>query len=258
MILRLCLLLVALLWCASLGYSQEPPPPPEELQKKIAEWVRTQQIYSEEESEWSEQQRRLSDLNELRQVEIDRLSEAITKAQGRVDEIMEKQDEFAEERSELRAWRRDASRIVEGLEKKLRPLTPLMPVVLRERAEESILRLEAGPDANAALQNRVRDILLVLREFSDFQRTLTVDRERREIDGEEREIELLYFGLDQAYYVDPSNSYAGHGYPTLEGWVWVEDNSLANDIRETLQIQGKQLSPAFSSLPFTPRPATDK
>src|SRR5690606_11610359 len=122
---------------------------------------------------------------------------------------------------DMRQWRRDLERRVGELENELRPLLKLFPLPLREKVEEAAIRLEEN-DPEAPLQNRARDLLAITQAALAFHRNLTADNEVREIEGERREIGVLYLGLAQAYYVDQTGKHAGYGSPTPEGWKWVE------------------------------------
>ena len=68
--------------------------------------------------------------------------------------------------------------------------------------------------------------------------------------GARREVDILYLGMSQAWYVDAEAKYAGYGVPGETGWVWTEDNSIATSARSAIDIQARRATPAFVKLPL--------
>lgn len=243
--------LLTLLFSATLLASAEDKPSPGSLaQKKVEEWVLTRQLISKESSEWETEKQTLSGLNEIRTKETAQLDEFIQAAEERVEEIDKKRSEFSDTEQELKTWRRDIETNVAQFEERLRAEIPRFPPPLRVQVEEALLRLES-PDPERPLQNRVRDVLVVLQSYVNFENTITVDAELREVDGTDREVDTLYLGLSQAWYVDRSGKFAGTGVPTSEGWKWTPDKSIASKVRRAIEIQTKTAQPGFVELPFT-------
>lgn len=220
------------------------------VQVELKQWVLTRQLIARENSNWQSEQETLSDLNEVRQREIGQLKEFSEAAGKRIDEIDKQRKKIVAEESELKVWRRSLKSQVTLLESELRPLISLFPVPLRAKVEESLARIEE-PDAERPLQNRMRDVLLVMQEYLNFHNTITLDADIRAIDGEDREIEVLYMGLTQAWYVDQTGQYSGYGVPGSDGWVWTEAPALATAVRQAIAIQSRQATPAFVRLPIS-------
>lgn len=220
------------------------------LQKQTEEWIATRRLIGEEAAAWQAEKASLGELNEIRAKESVQLDDFVNAAGARIAELSSKQADLAEERSSLKAWRAALEADLGRLEAGLRPLLPRFPAPLREKIEESLLRLEA-PEPDQPIQNRARDVLLVLQACLEFHNTITVDSEVREIAGERREIEVLYLGLTQAWYVDASGKHSGLGVPGGQGWIWTEDNALAGPVRSAIEIQSRRATPAFVELPLS-------
>lgn len=220
------------------------------VQTKLQEWIKTEQLISREQSEWEAGKATLQDLNQIRSEETKQLREFGEAAKLRVSEIAEKRASFAGEKEELRQWRKELSSFVSEWEKKLKPLVSRFPPPLEEKIEPSLKRFK-NPEPDVPLQNRVRDILLITQAAVSFDGTITVDSDLREIEGETREVQVLYLGLNRAWYATTTGSFAGHGQPTAEGWKWTEDNRLAATVREAIDIQRRAAPPAMVTLPFT-------
>ena len=138
---------------------------------------------------------------------------------------------------------------INTLEQQIRPLLPRFPAPLRGKVEEALIRIES-PDPDQPLQNRTRDILLVLQAYLEFQNSLTVESDIREIAGARREVEILYLGTSQAWYVDIDGKHSGYGIPADSGWTWTEDNSIAPRVRAAIDIQARRAAPTFVELPL--------
>ncbi|MBL9155933.1 MAG: DUF3450 family protein [Verrucomicrobiales bacterium] len=224
------------------------------LQEKTREWIETRRLIGAETAAWEGEKASLSDLNAIRAKETAQLDEFVKAATVRVEELGKKKSALAKEESDLKAWRANLETDLSRLESDLRPLLKRLPAPLREKIQESLVRLES-PEPDQPLQNRARDVLLVLQACMEFQNALAVDTEAREIDGERREVEVLYLGLTQAWYVDASGQHSGHGVPGETGWIWTQDKSIASQVRSAIEIQTRRATPAFVELPLTNAPS---
>ncbi len=237
------------------GLAQENSLPPSiEVQSKLEQWVKTRQIISEEASHWEIEKETLTELNEVRKRETAQLEDYLLAAGERVEQLATQRESFAAEESELKRWRMTLEDRVSKLQSAIKPLLGCIPPPLREKIGESLIRLETE-NPEEPLQNRTRDLLLVLQAYLEFQSTLTADSEVREIGGERREIDVLYAGMTQAWYVDTKGKHSGYGHPGNDGWIWVEDSSIAGKVHEALDIQSRQAMPAFVELPLVKGPS---
>lgn len=251
-------LAIILLAVVSTGVAQEGPakkvPGAKEVQDELREWVLTRQLISREQSAWQEQKETWRNLNQIRREEIEQLGEFTSSAKTRVDELRTKQTELEKERAALRTWRGEASKEVEQLEKSLVPLLPLFPTPLRQTLREPLERLDAVPGdsdgSERSLQDRARDIILILQAYREFQGTITIDREVISLGGKEREVEILYLGMSRAWFVDLRDEISGTGIPSPEGWTWTEDPSLASTVRRAIAMRRNEAPPQFLEIPL--------
>jgi len=220
-----------------------------EVQTALKQWVKTRQLISSERANWAAEKVTLSDLNEIRQREIEQLGEFTKTGAARVKEIDGKRKQLTEEEADLKVWRRNLGAAVDSMEKQLLPLIPLFPSPLRSKIEEAILRIET-PDPDRPLQHRSRDVLLVMQAYLNFRNAITVDTDIRRIDDKDREVQVLYLGMTQAWYVDQTGSYSGYGVPSPSGWTWTEEPILAASVAEAIAIQTRSAAPAFVKLPL--------
>ncbi|MEC5126320.1 DUF3450 family protein [Verrucomicrobiales bacterium BCK34] len=244
--------LVAILVAGSLSASAQDrkKAAPEEIQTKLQEWVKTKQILGEEKAAWEEENATLSQLNEIRNRELEQLKEFTESARSRAAELDKQLSGFAEERESLKEWRRKLQSLVNGWEEQILTSKDLFPAPLRDKVEESLLRIEEA-DPERPLQQRTRDVLLISQAYLDFQNVFTIDSEVRQINGEARSVDVLYLGMSKAWFVDASGRYGGSGAPTPEGWQWTENNKLAPTIREAIEVQARRTPPVLVTLPLS-------
>ncbi len=227
-----------------------------EVQEKLRQWVKTQQLISGEKAGWEAEKSSLADLNELREQEAAQLDELIATAGTRLSDAETRLAELNEEEESLRTQRAEKESRIGELEAGVRSLLPGFPAPLLEQLGDAVERLqdaESGHGSSGApLQNRYRDVLAVLTEAGAFDSRLTLDTELREIDGRTLEVQVLYLGLANAYFTDRSGAYSGTGKPATAagGWEWSVQPELAASIQQTIGIFQKQASPELVKLPL--------
>ncbi len=248
------LLLFQILLGGLIAFAQEeaaPPtaPGPAEIQEKIREWVRVQQLTIETENGWKEERQILQDFNGLRQKELEQISQTLAAAGERAEHYDAQLSKLETEGSDLRSARKKLESAIGPLEARIQSLLPTFPPPLRHKISESEDRLQQS-DAKRPLQERYRDVLSILTEAANFDRQISLHTESREVDGEERELQVLYLGLARAYYVDRSGNFGGIGVPGPEGWTWTAQPALASSIQHTIAVHQRDANPALVRLPL--------
>lgn len=247
--IRTALLLTAVFLlqpASSVVFGQEPAPASVEAKsKRLFELKKT---ISAESAAWEEQKRLFEGLTQLRESEIGKIDEFTASAEKRIEEVKKKRAELDGEETARQEWRTSFDERLAELEEQLRPLLVRFPPPLRLKVEESALRLEEN-DPETPLQDRFRDVITILGATLEFQNRITVDAGLREVEGESVEVDTIYLGLSQAFYVSRTGKSAGTGIPTDEGWVWTENPSLAASIRNAIAVQQREAPPIFVELP---------
>jgi hypothetical protein len=126
----------------------------------------------------------------------------------------------------------------------------VVPAPLQEKLQPLFQRLPEDPvNTKVAVAERFQNVLGILNEINKSNNEITVGFEVRTLaDGRPSEVQSLYVGLAQGYYLSARGE-AGIGRPTVDGWSWVSSKAVAPDVLMALEIlQGKQ-TPAFVPLP---------
>ena len=230
--------------------AQEKPPSPDLTREKLRQWIQTKKIIARESVQWESEKQMLSDLIALRDRESSQMDEVISQAQERVADVEKETGKLASEEKARELWRGEFEKKVTGIEDALIPRIAYLPNPLKDKMTDAISRLEDRDD-EGDLQGRFRDVLAILNEAISFNSQIQMIPEIREVENQRIEVEVLYLGLHQAWYVDHTERIAGVGIPTKEGWIWKPDHSIASRVRRAIDIQTRKEPPAFTRLPLS-------
>jgi hypothetical protein len=177
---------------------------------------------------------------------------------GRLDELGEGNAEVKRERQALEAENKELEGLMEAarlkaveLERRLPTLINRLPGVLIERLKPLTERLPENPEhTRMKATERLQTLVGVLNEIDKFASSLSVESEiRKTAEGKEVEVQTLYVGLAQAYFVGESGQFAGVGTPGESGWVWSRQEGLAGPVQRAIAVYRNQQPPAFVALP---------
>jgi hypothetical protein len=220
----------------------------------LEKWIETQQVIARESKDWQQGREILAGRLELVKGEIATLQAKTREAEAGVAEADARRAELLAGNDELKATGAQLETAVAALEGEVRRLFPALPEPVRERLRPLQERMPAdGAAVTVSAAERFQNVLGILNEVNKANSEITVACEVRELDGGRRaEVQVLYVGLAQAFYVSAGGE-AGVGRPGPDGWTWEPDGTLAGDVLSALDIlQGKH-SPAFVPLPVTIR-----
>jgi DNA repair exonuclease SbcCD ATPase subunit len=240
-------------------YAQEAAPvPAEELRASVREWVETMRKIQEEENSWTRDKEVLQGYREGLEKEIDDLKEEIERAKTRRDggdkqslDKLAERDTYAAAQDELAGQLRV---LEEGIAAKL----PLFPAPLREQAKVALAieTLQGGlslpPDKQTQdISKRLFNATELLAEVEKFQQLVHLHTElRKDPQGREFKMQMVYFGLAMAYGVNEDGSFAVAGRPGAGGWEFQQRADLAPKIQELVKSAGDEKHASFTKLPL--------
>jgi len=222
----------------------------EETRLTMDKWLETQQIISRERKDWQQGKEILLGRIDLIKKEIASLEEKTQEAQASVTEASKKRDEVAAERDQLTTISDQLTGSVTSMEGEVRTLLATIPEPLKTRLQTLIQRIPEDPaTTRVTTPERFQNVIGILNELNKANTEITVNYEVRTLaDGRPAEVQAIYVGLAQAYYVSAGGE-AGIGRPAADGWKWEQARSIAPDLTTALEIlQGKH-TPAFVPLP---------
>ncbi len=127
-------------------------------------------------------------------------------------------------------------------------LRPALPPRL-SAALELPYRSVAAPDL--AVAERFRHAMTILNRCNQFNQSFVLAEEILPVapGTEPRLLEIVYWGLAQAAALDRAHDQAFVGRPVDGVWTWQEQDGLAGDVAELLDVYQDKAPPAFVTLP---------
>jgi Skp family chaperone for outer membrane proteins len=216
----------------------------------LAKWVETQRLLAKERKDWEEGKETLKARIALVQGEIDALAEKRKDLDSTSSEASQKMAELNRKRDETGIAADELRRSAESLERRLKTTWPSLPSPLQEKLRPLYDRIPADPaTTTVAIAERFQNVVGMLNEVNKFNSEITRTKELRTLsDGKPSEVETVYVGLGQAYFLSAKGE-AGTGYPTKTGWKWERADRNASQIAEVFDILAGKSKPSFVSLP---------
>ena len=210
----------------------------EKTRNVIEQWVETEQIISEEKSDWILEKSILGDTQVLLSKELTRIEKAIGDLEDSATAADADRAALSEEKEKQTAAAAVVRSNIGALEKKVKDIIKTLPEPLADKIKPLIRRLPNDPEnTKLSLGERVQNVVGILSQADKFNSTITLSNESREIsEGKVVQVTTLYWGLAQAYFVDNAGSYAGVGKPGDEAWVWTEIKDIGPEIKQLLDI----------------------
>lgn len=219
----------------------------------IGEWVTTERLISEEESEWKMEKSALLDLKQA-------LSTEIAELNAKLKQTEEEAVGAARQREEL-LGRKDAAQqatrsLHQGLDRAVNLLNQafvLLPTPVADRLAPYRKKLVPAKGLPMPpLRQRVDAMVSLLQAIQSFHRSATLERQEFTLDdNQSREFQVIYFGLGSAYFVNESGTVAGYGQPGENGWKWTRADGLAREISTGVDMLNNRAMPRFLELPVT-------
>ena len=236
---------------------QTPPDGPagpslDETRLTLSKWIETQQIISKERNDWQQGKEVLQGRIELVGKEVGQLKERIAQSEKAVEESNRKRDELVAQNAQLKEVGGQLAESVTAMESQVRKLARLAPEGIASKLAPLLQRIPTDAAATRiSVAERFQNVLGILNELNKANSEITIAYEIRKLaDGSSSEVQVIYVGLGQAYYLSPRGE-AGIGRPGDQGWTWEPASEQAGQIFTALEvIQGKH-PPAFVALPVT-------
>jgi hypothetical protein len=223
----------------------------EETRLTLAKWIETQQIIAKERNDWQQGREILQGRIDLVGKEVGVLKERIRQSEEAVAQSDRKRDELLAQDAELKTLGEQLATAATVMEEQIRGLLKQLPDPVKGRIAPLVERIPADPAATRVTPaERFQNVLGILNEVNKANSEISVAYEIRTLaDGSSSEVQVIYLGLAQAYFLSPKGE-AGIGRPTEDGWKWEPAPGAANQILLALEvIEGKHV-PTFVPLPI--------
>lgn len=220
-------------------------------QENMAKWIQTQQIISKELSDWKTGREILEDRVSLTQGQFEQVKGNMAKTEEEIAKADSTKKEQVVKREELLAATAAMKEALPTLETQIKELHEFLPPPFQEKIAPIFQRIPPDPaTTKITLAERYQNVIGILNEINKLNNEITVASEIRLLgDGKPTEVQTIYLGLGQAYFLTLKGDAAGWGKPGAKGWEWTNDNTLVKPLRETFAVMGNKTKPKFIALP---------
>ncbi|GIX21663.1 MAG: DUF3450 domain-containing protein [Gammaproteobacteria bacterium] len=124
-----------------------------------------------------------------------------------------------------------------------------MPFQLEERQRRIAFLEDLMDDSDVSVAEKFRQVLRAYEAELDFGDTIEVYTQNLDIDGAEREVQVLRVGRVAMVYQTPDGKYAGYWNREAGQWEPVTSGRVRSNIAKGIKIAQKQTAPDLVILP---------
>lgn len=224
---------------------------------ELDKWVEAEMLISSEKHKWNEEKAFSEHLLAALSEEKAGLNENLEAIKSALSGGDQERLALLAELEDLKAAQTNLGNNIDGITKQLLLIREQLPPIFKEDLAKDYERLAMHSGAGALTQGKIESAVALAMKLQNLDNSFSSRTQVIEIEvgGErqEREVDILYMGLWRAYYVDPYDRFAGVGFASAQGWVWLEDNSIVGDVKQALKIFEGETTPALISLPVIAR-----
>ena len=224
----------------------------DEARAHIEKWVQTRQLIARRGADWRVERESIGQSIGLLQREIDLLKEEIDKSEQVDSEADAEKKRITLNLEDLKKANKVVDAALWGMERQALALMARFPEPLKDRVSSvrSRIPLEKENLRGRSAAERMQNVVAMLNEADRFNSAITLAIEvRKDTDGKDRQVQVLYLGLGQAYYADQGGTFAGTGVAGTEGWDWTANATLGPAIRKVIDIYENERSAEFVPVP---------
>lgn len=222
----------------------------------LNKYYESEKLLGQEQADWRLGKELLVSRVELMEAQ---LKELVTKTADEKSKITESDAERLKldgENQELTKTQDLQLGAIEKFEERVRGIWPMLPEILQTKVRGQFERLPNKAmnraDIKSSVGERFLNVLAILNEATKFHSDVVVVNERRKLkNGQELEVETIYFGLAVGYFAgaDLTQPMAGMLLPGKEGWETIEMPESAIQISHVIAMNKSAMLAGFVPLP---------
>ncbi|MFA5257001.1 MAG: DUF3450 family protein [Opitutales bacterium] len=217
-----------------------------------SKWVETRSTISKDANQWRVDKELIQQKIDFYRIELENLQTEIDTLSKSASEGQDKRAQYANQIEELNRAQSVVIGMLPKYEAQVRELVRYFPSPLQETAGKLAKSIPTNPNTTRlGAGQRLAVIVGILNEVDRFNRDVTTTQEIREINGENRQVDVMYMGLGQAFYADSEGKIAGIGTPAKDGWKWEAHDDMATQILTAIKVAQGKIKPAvFVEIPL--------
>ncbi|MFP4139716.1 MAG: DUF3450 family protein [Phycisphaerae bacterium] len=225
----------------------------------LRKWVDTRKTISRTKHDLDETVQMLKERIGVVRGEVQSLKRKTEESRSVIAEQEKKRDELKARLETLAGAADSLKPTIETLENRTVALLDRLPAHVREDRMISTLSKTFRGDPNdpngvkkGSLSQRFQNVVGVLNKLNELSREIKVLPQRVLLpDGREAEVQAVFLGFGQAYYLGGRGKTAGIGRLSDDGkWTWVPANESAEEIARVMAILEDEKPAAFVQVPI--------
>jgi hypothetical protein len=224
-----------------------------ESKEALAKWMQSEQIISKELADWTTAREIFNDRLELTKGQLDAVEEKMKEVEAEMSKADTTKVASIKKRDELLAATEALRAELPSLEEHVRDRHSLLPMPFQDKVAPIFQRIPTdSKNTKISLAERYQNVLGILSEMNKLSNEIAVISEIRLLaDGKPTEVQTIYLGLAQAYYLSMNGTAAGVGKPGAKGWEWTQRDELAKPLKDVIAVMNSKTKPKFISVPAT-------
>jgi soluble cytochrome b562 len=223
-----------------------------EARSALEQWVQTRQLVAKTRADWVAEK-------DVFAASVLMFERELTDLDAKVAGLGEASEQVGRERTELQLEKAalgeasDRAKEVATIhEKRVKAMSRSLPEPLARRIQPLIDRFPDEPESTRlTAAEGLQTLVGVLNEIDKFNSSVAIESEiRTNAEGREVQVETIYLGLAQAYFVGEGGKFAGVAVPTAEGWQSTAQNELGPVIARAIAMYRNQVPAALVVVPF--------
>ncbi|MGB0581028.1 MAG: DUF3450 family protein [Limisphaerales bacterium] len=218
----------------------------------LSKWVEARQMISRLQADWREDRETLDSTIALFDGQRERLEEKLKTVAEQNDQVTKETGENKAELDKFLAALKQIEEMVGGFEAKVKAQAKNYPPPLAglETVSKFIGFIPENPkETQVPVISRVQNLIVILKAVQEFNSELHLETEILKNGDKDVEVQTLYLGLGQAWFVDKTGGFAGTGGPSDEGWKWTTAAQIAPQVQKAIAVYEKAQPAAYVALP---------
>jgi hypothetical protein len=221
----------------------------------MRQWIETKRVTGEARHSWAAEKELIEASIRMFEREVGDLAGRMESLGAESETVLRERGELEEEKVRLAAASLRMSELATELEGRMVKLSARLPRPLQQRIEPWLGRFPEDPQmTRLTAGQRMQNLVGLINEVDRFSGAITVESEiRRNPAGLEVQVETLYLGLAQGYFVGEQGRFAGVTTPSDAGWLEEVRPELGVRIQRAIAMYRNQQPAAFIQMPFQTR-----
>lgn len=206
-------------------------------EKLMDDWLNLEIQKGQLEATWSQREQDLEHRLTLMNIELQKLNEAAARrvetssdVDQRRGELVQKQEVLEKEQSLVKAQLEEANR-------QIKRLLPRLPPPLQAEWKAQLNQFSFDELGNSEALERV---LALFKMVEEFDGRIALHRGELEIPNHSSgdplivQVNQIYIGVSQGWYVNDDRTVFGYGRSTMEGWQWWHTDDASKELGQTV------------------------